>query len=82
MMEFDEWYEMRKHVPMLKDLKLKLKALYDHPQYVQHPKTTCSKTIDLHIQRVLNDTAGKIKAQNTRGCQYIAAINEFISAKN
>jgi len=28
----------------------------------------------------LNDTAGKIKIQNQRGCQYIAAINEFISA--
>lgn len=81
MQEFTDWSEMRKHVPMLKNLKLKLKELYGHPQYVQ-PRTTCPKTIDVHIQRVLNDTAGKIKVQNQRGCQYISALNDFISAKN
>jgi glutamyl-tRNA reductase len=79
MAEFSEWCEMRKHVPMLKDLKLKLKQLYTHPEYT--PATiTCPKKADTYIQRVLNDTAGKIKIQNQRGCQYIAAINEFISA--
>ena len=79
MVEFSEWCEMRKHVPMLKDLKLKLKQLYTHPEYA--PATiTCPKKADTYIQRVLNDTAGKIKIQNQRGCQYIAAINEFISA--
>ena len=79
MVEFSEWCEMRKHVPMLKDLKLKLKQLYTHPEY--SPATiTCPKKADTHIQRVLNETAGKIKIQNQRGCQYIAAINEFISA--
>ena len=79
MMEFAEWCEMRRHVPMLKDLKTKLKQLYTHPVYA--PATiTCPKKMDVHIQRVLNDTAGKIKIQNQRGCQYIAAINDFISA--
>jgi glutamyl-tRNA reductase len=77
--EFDEWCEMRKHVPMLKDLKIKLKELYPH---YTAATTTCSKTIDVHIQRVLNETAGKIKIQNQRGCQYIAALNEFISVEN
>ena len=80
MTEFEDWCHMRRHVPMLKDLKIKLKELYGHPQYVQ--TTTCPKTIDIHIQRVLNDTAGKIKVQNQKGCQYIAALNDFISAKN
>jgi glutamyl-tRNA reductase len=80
MQEFEEWCEMRRHVPLLKNLKLKLKELYAHPQYIQ--TTTCSKTIDTQIQRVLNETAGKIKIQNQRGCQYIAALNDFISAKN
>jgi glutamyl-tRNA reductase len=82
MEEFEEWCDMRKHVPMLKDLKIKLKEIYAHPLYTKHTTTTCSKTIDVQIQRVLNETAGKIKAQNSRGCQYIAAINEFIRAKN
>jgi glutamyl-tRNA reductase len=80
MLEFNDWCEMRKHVPLLKDLKLKLKELYSHPLYTQ--TSTCPKKMDTHIQRVLNETAGKIKIQNQRGCQYIAALNDFISAKN
>jgi glutamyl-tRNA reductase len=80
MMEFQDWCDMRKHVPLLKDLKLKLKELYAHPQYVQ--TTTCPKKLDVKIQRVLNETAGKIKVQNSRGCQYLAALNDFINAKN
>jgi glutamyl-tRNA reductase len=78
--EFREWYNMRQHVPMLKNLKLKLRELYTNPQYVT--TTICPKKMDVHIQRVLNETAGKLKVQNQRGCQYIAAINDFISAKN
>ena len=35
LVEFEDWCEMRKHVPMLKQLKVKLKELYAHPQYVQ-----------------------------------------------
>jgi glutamyl-tRNA reductase len=81
MSEFGEWYQMRRHVPMLKQLKLTLKELYSHPSYF-NPTTTCSKKLDIQIQRVLNETAGKIKVQNRRGCQYIAALNDFISAKN
>jgi glutamyl-tRNA reductase len=81
MEEFNEWYEMRRHVPMLKDLKIKLKELYSHPLY-SNPTTTCPKKLDVQIQRVLNETAGKIKIQNQRGCQYLAALNDFINAKN
>jgi glutamyl-tRNA reductase len=80
MTEFDEWCSMRRHVPMLKDLKLKLNELYDHSGYVQ--TTTCPKQRNVQIQRVLNDIAGKIKVQNQRGCQYIAALNSFISSNN
>ena len=80
MIEFQDWCEMRKHVPMLKDLKVKLKELNDHPQYVQ--TTTCPKKLDVQIQRVLNETAGKIRLQNQRGCQYLAALNNFINATN
>jgi glutamyl-tRNA reductase len=79
--EFNEWYEMRRNVPMLKDLKIKLKELYSHPLY-SNPTTTCPKKLDVQIQRVLNETAGKIKIQNQRGCQYLAALNDFINAKN
>lgn len=81
MLEFADWCEMRRHVPMLKQLKVKLKELYAHPQYVQ-TATICPKKIDGHIQRVLNETAGKVKLQNQRGCQYLHALSDFISAKN
>ncbi len=80
MIEFTDWCEMRKHVPMLKDLKVKLKELYAHPLYFQKATITCTKSLDIKIQRVLNETAGKIKIKNQRGCQYIAALNDFISA--
>jgi glutamyl-tRNA reductase len=80
MTEFNEWYEMRKHVPLLKNLKVKLRELNAHTQYVQ--TATCTKKLDVRIQQVLNETAGKIKIKNQRGCQYIAALNDFISAKN
>ena len=81
MEEFKAWYEMRRHVPMLKHLKVKLKELYSHPSY-SNPTITCPGKIDVQIQRVLNETAGKIKIQNQRGCQYLAALNDFINAKN
>lgn len=77
--EFLDWYGMRQHAPMLKNLKVTLRELYTQPQYAM---LVCPKKIDGHIQRVLNETAGKVKLQNQRGCQYIAAINDFISLKN
>jgi glutamyl-tRNA reductase len=80
MIEFQDWCEMRKHVPMLKQLKTTLKELYAHQQYVQ--SISCPKKIDVHIQRVLNETAGKVKIQNQRGCQYLSALNEFINVTN
>jgi glutamyl-tRNA reductase len=81
MEEFTDWSDMRRNVPMLRELKSKLKELYSHPVYIMHHGNghTC---IDTHIQRVLNSTAGKIKVRNERGCQYITALNEFISVRN
>lgn len=80
MTEFAEWCEMRKHVPMLRDLKVKLKQINEHPLYFAS-STACPKTLEVKIQRVLNETAGKVKTENQKGCHYLAAINEFISAQ-
>jgi len=80
MAEFSEWCEMRKHAPMLKELKVKLKQLHAHPLYTNNT-ITCSKMLDVKIQKVVNETAGKVRIENQRGCQYIAALNEFISAQ-
>jgi glutamyl-tRNA reductase len=75
--EFYNWHAMRKHVPMLKDLKTKLKEIHSHSINL-HTTPSCDRTLDIKIQRVLNETAGKIKMDNQRGCQYISAINEFM----
>lgn len=78
--EFIDWYQMRKHVPILKAVKTKLKEIHTSPLYItlQPHHTACTKT-DEKIQRVINGMASKMKEQNQRGCYYIEAINEFIA---
>ncbi|HLO39222.1 MAG TPA: hypothetical protein VK173_12050, partial [Lacibacter sp.] len=78
--EFIDWYQMRKHVPVLKAVKTKLKEIHTSPLYItlQPHHTACTKT-DEKIQRVINGMASKMKEQNQRGCYYIEAINEFIA---
>ncbi|MBO9635405.1 MAG: glutamyl-tRNA reductase [Chitinophagaceae bacterium] len=80
--EFIDWYEMRKHVPVLKAVKTKLKEIQTFPSYIQlcpGEITTRPTDSDQKIQRVINGMASKMRQQNTRGCQYIEAINEFIT---
>lgn len=82
MVEFMEWFEMRKHVPVFKAVKIKLKEIQTFPLYIQlSPETTFSQTIsaDEKIQRVINGMASKMRQANQRGCYYIEAINEFIA---
>lgn len=80
--EFIEWYEMRKHVPVLKAVKTKLKEIQTFPSYIQlcpGEVTSRSADSDQKIQRVINGMASKMRTQNQRGCHYIEAINEFIA---
>ncbi len=78
MEEFTDWYAMRRHAPMLKDLKIKLETLQSYSTSPNANSETGKDILDIKIQRVVNETAGKIKKTDTKGCQYIAAINEFI----
>lgn len=79
--EFLEWHDMRKHVPVLKAVKIKLKEIHTHPLYIQFSGTKVSRTVDTdkRIQRVINGMANKMRNQNNKGCHYIEAINEFIA---
>jgi glutamyl-tRNA reductase len=74
---FLEWYEMRKHVPVLKAVKTKLKEIHNSPLFI--PLYNNSTHTEEKIQRVINGMAFKMKGQNQRGCHYIQAINEFIA---
>jgi len=75
--DFIEWYEMRKHVPVLKAIKTKLKEIHNSPLFI--PLYNNTAHTEEKIQRVINGTAFKMKEKNQKGCQYIEAINEFIA---
>lgn len=78
--ELMEWYEMRKHVPVLKQVKIKLQEIHGSPLFEQlTPGKPSSAGRDQKIQRVLNGMASKMRRENQRGCHYIEAINEFIA---
>lgn len=74
--ELKEWYAMRRHVPMLQEVKVKLQEL--HTNNIQY---TPVHHIDAgeKIQKVINTLATKMRRKNTIGCCYIEAINEFIA---
>src|SRR5579863_4979490 len=83
--EWMEWYNMRRHVPVLKAVKIKLKELHTCPVYSRLKGEPFPHADDLHteeqIQRVINGMASKMRRQNQGGCQFIEAINEYISAQ-
>lgn len=74
--EFIEWHEHRKHVPLLKAVKTKLKEIHNNPLFIPLYNSTHTEE---KIQRVINGMAYKMKEQNQKGCHYIEAINEFIA---
>lgn len=81
--EWMDWYKMRKHVPVLRAVKTKLKEMHTCPVISRlrgepFPATDDSQA-DEQIQRVINGMANKMRRQNQGGCQFIEAINEYIS---
>ncbi len=77
--EFIEWYDMRKHVPVLKEVKNKLKEIYIDPVVLNNIHFCHNEVNDEKIQKVINSLAIKIRKNNTLGCNYIQAINEYIA---
>jgi len=79
--EFKEWYNMRKHVPLLKEVKNKLQGIYIDPIFLNGDVLQGAEyEIDEEkIRKVINSLAAKIRHNNTLGCNYIQAINEFIA---
>jgi glutamyl-tRNA reductase len=78
--EFSEWLAMRRHAPMLKAVKSKLKEIHTSPLFINYTSTAtfAISDPDERIQRVINGMACKIRLQNQGGCHYIEAINEFM----
>ncbi len=74
--ELMEWHAMRKHVPVLKAVKTKLKELHTSELFSQTVPPVSEA--DEQIQRVINGMATKMRLHNQGGCHYIQAINEYI----
>jgi glutamyl-tRNA reductase len=78
--ELLDWHEMRKHVPVLRQVKIKLQEIHGSPLFEQLvPDAPGPLNRDQKIQRVLNGMASKMRRENQRGCLYLEAINEFIA---
>lgn len=75
--EFMEWYNMRRNVPMLMEAKNKLQEIH-----ASTAKDMVCPVTGMHsdekIQRVINNMAQKMRKQDTVGCIFIDAINDFI----
>ncbi|MBC8032651.1 MAG: glutamyl-tRNA reductase [Chitinophagaceae bacterium] len=82
--EFVDWNNMRRHVPVLKAVKVKLQEIHTCKLYLSY-SSQCTSLIspqvnnDEKIQKVINGMALKMRRLNLGGCQYIEAINEFMS---
>jgi glutamyl-tRNA reductase len=79
--DFLLWYQMRKHVPVLKAVKMKLQEIHTHPYYLQNFYSVSLNADTRHheIQKVLNGMAVKMRGKNRYGCYYLEAINEFLT---
>lgn len=84
--EFYEWHDMRKHVPVLKAVKHKLQNIHDCNLYKQSAANlgeTCLPAASSDsIQKVITTMAVKMRQQHKPGCNYIEAINDFITGRD
>jgi glutamyl-tRNA reductase len=84
--DFIEWHDMRRHVPVLRAVKQKLMEI----QYSDLFHDECALPLDTTpsgdhlqaIQKAINTMAKKMRRDNTKGCQYIEAINDYITSGN
>jgi len=81
MEEFRGWIDMRRHVPLLKEVKSKLLQMGDHASlFNSSAAERCPVSRgDASIQSVINVMASKMRRENAPGCHYIEAINDFIA---
>lgn len=79
--DFIEWYEMRRHVPVLKAVKQKLLDMHKNELFldIDSSSPVALAANPEAIQKVINSMAVKLRQKNTKGCQYIEAINDYIT---
>lgn len=72
--EFKNWYIMRQHVPVIKAVKNTLETLQQAHIHESVPMQSDDK-----IQKVLNNMATQMRQKNQGGCNFILAINDFMT---
>ena len=84
MAEFTEWYQMRRHVPVLRAVKIKLEQLHNCNMYnaysARFTTAVVNTTKEDTIQKVITGMAVKMRTKNQQGCFYIEALNEYIGS--
>lgn len=77
---FLEWQAMRKNAPVLKAVKTRLQAMHHCEMYIAYSsRVNAPVTTDAAIQKVISGMAVKMRTDSKPGCNFIAAINEFIA---
>ncbi len=82
MHDFTDWHTMRKNVPVLKAVKQKLTDMQRCNLYLSAHPSAAETNIPQNshfVQRAITNMAVKMRSQNQPGCNFIEAINDFIS---
>jgi glutamyl-tRNA reductase len=74
--EFKNWYIMRQHVPVIKAVKSTLESIQQKHHDVLEAAPMQSSD---NIQKVLNNMATQMRQKNQGGCNFILAINDFMT---
>lgn len=77
--DFNEWLEIRRYAPAIKAVKQKLLDMNSCKMFLAQYPIIPTKTNNQKIQKVVNKTAVKMRTQNQPGCNYIEAINHYIT---
>lgn len=76
-LEFSEWFNHRRQVPVLKAVKQKLNDMHSCSLFsASNPSPLIDEAA---IQKVVNTVAMKMRNQHQPGCYYIEAINDFMT---
>jgi glutamyl-tRNA reductase len=81
MLEFFEWMQQRRHVPVLVAVKQKLNDMHGCDLFLSSSPDHTGLVDTVAIQKVVNNVAVKMRRQHQPGCYYIEAINDFMGAK-
>ncbi len=81
MVEFTAWHGMRRNVPVLKAAKEKLHNMHNCALFqAAYANATMPGYVPQdNIQKVITNMAVKMQHQRQPGCNYIEAINDYIS---